>query len=128
MTALSQIARCNDSVKAHMVSLFEERLGTLLDGSDKLAGRALELAVWDVLTEVGREMLSSVLAKACWSATVEDVAQKPNIRLRLDRDYWLTQTTTLGVVQVPLFAYREAGGKVRYPAKKKVFSLHSTLR
>ena len=128
MTALSQIARQPDSVKHHLVDLFEEQLDRLLSCAQGLVGRALEVGVWELLTEFGRELLSSLLARACWSATAAELASQPGGRLRLDRDYWLTQTTTLGQVQVPLFAYRDEGGKVRAPARKAVFPLHPKCR
>ena len=128
MTALSQIARTKASVKAHILALVEERVDVLLDRSDELAGRALEMAVWDVLCAVGRELLSAVLALACWSATAADNVVERGLRLRLDRDYWLTQMTTLGAVSVPLFAYRDEAGKVCCPSRTAVFPLHPACR
>jgi len=128
VTALSQIARTKASVKAHILAVVEEQVDALLDTSDDLGGRTLEMAVWDVLCAIGRELLSAVLALACWSATAAANVVERGLRLRLDRDYWLTQMTTLGAVSVPLFAYRDESGKVRCPARTKVFPLHPACR
>ncbi|PIE17412.1 MAG: hypothetical protein CSA65_08950 [Proteobacteria bacterium] len=128
MTALSQNARDTDSVKAHLRERFAALLDDLVRDADGLTGRGLEESVWEVLTELGRELLSAMLALACWSAARADGVEKRAVRLRLDRDYWLTQTTTLGVVSVPLFAYRDEDGRVQSPAKKAVFPLHPKYR
>lgn len=128
MTALSQIARTKALVKSHILAVVEEQVDALLDTSDDLGGRAVEMAVWDVLCAVGREVLSAVLALACWSATAAEKVVERGLRLRLDRDYWLTQMTTLGAVTVPLFAYRDESGKVCCPGRRKVFPLHPACR
>ncbi len=128
MTAHAQIARSKASVKDHIMGFIEEKVDALLDGAGDLSGRALELAVWDVLCAVGRELLSALLAMACWSATAADGVPERGLGLRMDRDYWLTQMTTLGAILVPLFAYRDEVGKVRCPAKEQVFPLHSACR
>ena len=68
-------------------------------------------------------------SEACWlEATVGTAAEDEPLRLRLDEDYWLTQTTTLGPVTVPLFAYRDANGKTQEPAREVVFRLHPLCR
>lgn len=128
MTAHSQIARSKSSVKAHVLALVEARLDSLLEETEELTGRALETAVWKLLCAVGAEVLALVLALACWSATASENVVERGLRLRLDRDYWLTQMTTLGSVSVPLFAYRDEAGKVRCPARQKVFPLHPACR
>ena len=128
MTAHAQIARNKASVKAHIMTVVEEQVEVLLAGAENMSGRSLELAVWDLLCAVGRELLSALLAMACWSATASDGVQRRGLRLRLDRDYWLTQMTTLGAVHVPLFAYRDENGEVQCPAREQVFPLHPACR
>ena len=128
MTAHAQIARNKASVKAHIMTVVEEQVDVLLAGAENMSGRSLELAVWDLLCAVGRELLSVLLAMACWSATASDGVQRRGLRLRLDRDYWLTQMTTLGAVHVPLFAYRDENGEVQCPAREQVFQLHPACR
>lgn len=128
VTAQSQIARSKASVKSHIMALVEEKVDTLLDEAGDSNGRALELAVWEVLCVVGRELLSVLLAMACWAATAADRLVERGLRLRMDRDYWLTQMTTLGVIRVPLFAYRDEAGNVQCPSKKRVFPLHPACR
>ncbi len=90
MTAHAQVARNQASVKAHIMAVVEERVDVLLADVENASGRPLELAVRDLLCAVGRELLPVLLAMACWSATAPEGAQRRGARLRLDRDYWLT--------------------------------------
>jgi hypothetical protein len=91
-------------------------------------GKEMEEAVWSAVVDVGRQLLEAMLALACWRVVEPAFAACPGARLRLDRDYTVTQTTTFGTVRVPLFAYREESGKTRSPAKRAVFPLHPRCR
>lgn len=126
MTATYEITRPDAPVNANLVARFEARVATLLKGPSG-TGRTLEKAVWDVLLETGREMLTALLAKTCWEAACEASGGRPPVRMRLDQDYWLSQSTTLGTVTVPLFAHRE-GNATRAPARAAVFPLHPHCR
>ncbi|MCP4243314.1 MAG: hypothetical protein GY772_22380 [bacterium] len=127
MTAHAQIARDPAAVKSHLLEQLSGLLDSLLD-DDQRRGRELENAVWSVLITFGNELLGALLALACWRTTVREVEQPASVRFRLDRDYWVSQTTTLGTVQVPLFAYRDAAGQTHAPARTEVFPLHPHCR
>ena len=126
VTAPAQIARCPESVKSHLRSLFEDAVTDLLI-DDTMNARRIEEAVWDVLVAVGRELLTTLLTMACWRATSK-ATKGATPRLRLDDDYTLSLTTTLGIVRVPLFAFRDETGRTRTPAREEVFPLHPHCR
>lgn len=126
VTAPAQIARCTDPVKAHLLELLEESLeDMLLDESS--SPRGMEEAVWELLIRLGRELLTALLARACSRATAR-ATRGATPRLRLDDDYTISHTTTLGVLRVPLFAYRDEGGRTHAPARDEVFPLHPRCR
>ena len=127
VTTVVQIASRPQTVKAAIVRTFEKALDDLFDGPAPI-GRNLEIAVWDVILGVGQKIQTALLAKACWEATIATAPDNEPLRLRLDEDYWLTQTTTLGPVTVPLFAYRDASGKTQVPAREVVFPLQPQCR
>ncbi len=126
MPAASQVARRPDAVKVQLVERFKQAVDELFERADEIGtGRRLELAVWALLLAVGRDLLTALLALACWRAT-RRVA--PNALIRFDRDYWHSQTTILGRVTVPLFAYRDGPGRTHAPARREVFPLHPGCR
>jgi hypothetical protein len=126
VTAPALIARCPDSVKSHLCAFFEDAVAELpLD--DTLSAREIEEAVWRVLGSLGRQLLTTMLTMACWRATAKQT-EGTTPRLRLDDDYTLSHTTTLGIIQVPLFAYRDEHGRTQAPAKAEVFPLHPHCR
>lgn len=126
MTAHALIAREPSSVKEALVDAFRHCIDCLFEQVDELgSGRALEMAVWDAILSVGRELLTTLLASLCWRSTRRVMHR--GARLRMDGDYWLTQTTTLGQVHVPLFAFRDDDG-THAPARDEVFPQHPRVR
>ena len=127
MTTTTQIASQPQSVKESIVRAFQKGLDDLFDGPAQ-SGRDLELAVWDVIIGGGQKVQTALLAQACWEATIAATPDDEPLRLRLDADYWLTQTTTFGAVTVPLFAHRDSSGKTKVPSREAVFPLHPKCR
>jgi len=127
VTTPAPITRSPSTVKAALVDTFRNALDRLFSDVPT-GGRAIELAVWAVLLEVGRELLTALLTLACWEASEPAFTATPAARLRLDPDYQLSQSTTLGTVCVPLFAFRDSDGKTHAPARKAVFPLHPKCR
>ncbi|MCB9692658.1 MAG: hypothetical protein H6736_12680 [Alphaproteobacteria bacterium] len=126
MPAINEITRPTGNVNAAVVQRFADRARQLLEGSTQ-TGRSLEKAVWEILVETGREMLTAGLAKACWEHACAANGGSPPSAMRLDDDYWLSQATTLGTVTVPLFAHRDETG-THAPAREAVFPLHPHCR
>ena len=127
MITHSQLTRSRPKIKRALVTAFSKGVTHLLDGDTK-TGRAAELSVWELLVTVGRRLLEALLASACWDITENATQDLPAVRRRRDKDYWITQTTTLGTVHVPLYAYRDAAGKTHAPARAHVFPLHPHSR
>lgn len=126
MTASTPIACCPESVKSHLCGMFEEAVDKLLV-DDTLSPRAMEEAVWNLLIQVGRELLASLLMMACWRITARETEGR-RVRLRLDNDYIISHSTTLGVLRVPLFAYRDEQQRTHTPARDALFPLHPRCR
>ena len=125
MTARSLITDPAQHVNRELADFLQKSISRLFtDEAPK--GRRLEQAVWNVVLEIGRMILSTALAWACWRVTKRETQERP-VRLRLDVDYTLAQSTTLGTVHVPLFAWRE-GKKTLVPARAEVFPLHPKAR
>ena len=114
MTPAPEIAYSATAVKSLLLNQFSKMLDDVLEAAPDTS-RDAEAATWRVLLELGRELLGALLTLACRAVFETASAPEPKARLRLDDDYWLTQTTTLGPVRVPLFAYRDAGGRTRAP-------------
>ena len=126
VTAPAQIACCPDSVKSYLLAMFENAVSDLLV-DDTMTPREMEQAVWRLVVVFGRELLTMLLTMACLRATAKQT-EGSTPRLRLDDDYTISQTTTFGTVQVPLFAYRDDAGRTHAPAKQEVFPLHPKCR
>ena len=127
MTPAPEVAYTAVAVKSLLLDQFSRKLDDVL-ASAPGTSRDAEALTWRVLLEVGRELLRALLTLACRAVFEGTAGTSPKSRLRLDDDYWLTQTTTLGPVRVPLFAYRDAGGRTRAPAREVVFPLHPRVR
>ena len=125
MTTETQITAATADVNAQLIESLRERLPELM-AHDELSNRELEIAVWDVVLEAGRILLTSLLATKCWRVMNRATGGRP-VRLRLDRNYQLSLSTTFGRITVPLFAYRE-GDRTRCPAREEVFPLHPKCR
>jgi hypothetical protein len=124
-------------VKKSIVEEFEAGVDELLDLAQVLAPeRQLEQRLWDVLQRVGETMLSQALSLECWEVTRADIAQRglaeEQVRLRNDKDYWMTLMTTLGPVSFFSFTYRDSSSGVtevtRTPAREVVFPRHGKCR
>lgn len=129
MTATASIARGPASVKAAILSDFSRHLDNVFEQADGVEGaRTLEESVWRMLLDVGSAVLAALLATACWSVTRQELEPGETVRLRLDKSYTVSVTTTLGTLEVPLFAYRGRGGVTHAPARRVVFPLHPRCR
>lgn len=124
MTAHTQITSVAERVNVQIAEILEEALPELLSAG--LTGRRLELAIWPIVLEIGRILLTAALGLACWRVMRRDSGGEP-VRLRMDADYTLSSSTTFGSISVPLFAWRE-GGTTRCPARAEVFPLHPRCR
>lgn len=124
MTAHTPITSLTDGVNAQITEILEKAIPQLLSG--RLVGRELEVGVWPTVLEIGRVLLTAALTMACWRVMSRETGERP-VRLRMDADYTLASSTTLGRVHVPLFAWRE-GGKTVCPARSEVFPLHPKCR
>lgn len=129
MTALtlitSELPTVNTKLSEIFVGLVQQLLRVVDD--DSVDGRALELAVWTVvLLPLGRVLLQLLLALRCLRAA-KQAAGGRDVSWRLEADYILGQSTTLGPIQVPLFAFRH-GATTHCPAREQVFPLHPKCR
>ena len=127
MTAHPQITARLDPVNVDVVDHVSETLLELLIRTRTASPRELEEAVWAWLLVVGNLVLTTVLSRSCAEVTRRVTGGRP-VKIRRDADYILTQATTLGPVQVPLFAYRDDDGRTRVPARSEVFPLHPHCR
>jgi hypothetical protein len=98
--------------------------------------RELEELTWQFVHELGCSLLSGALARKCARATEADLKARgldeDQVSLRMDRDYWATQSTTFGPISFPWFAYRDrsvaAGTVTRTPARQAVLPLWKRCR
>jgi hypothetical protein len=125
VTTQTQITAAVERVNLRVSELIQKRL-TALMSDEQLSARDREIGVWGMVLEIGRELLTALLTVACWRVTQRVTEGRP-VRLRLERDYCVSQSTTFGSVTVPLFAYRE-GGRTQAPAREQVFPLHPKCR
>lgn len=136
MTTEIGLARDRDQVKTDFTDKVDRLLEVLVSRAEQGASpRELEEAVWEVVLVLGRCLLSMALGTACRRSTEVDLESRglgpDKARLRLDRDYWATVTTTLGKVTFPLFAYRDSSGPLmvtRTPARAQVLPLWERCR
>lgn len=132
MTAPSLISRDAAIVKAALLELFSDAVDTLLAAasSGALTPRDAETRTWSLLVPVGAAVLTALLAtltRRATEAALEHRCLGPNdVKMRLDREYWFTVTTTFGRVVVPWFAFVHQRG-VEVPARE-VFPLQARCR
>jgi hypothetical protein len=128
VTARTLITSDTPDVNAELENLFSDLVQQLLCtvNDDSKDGRALELAVWALLLPLGRALLQLVLTLRCLRVAREAAGDR-QVSWRLDDDYSLTQSTTLGAVTVPIFAFRD-GAATHSPARSEVFPLHPKCR
>ena len=137
MTTIAlDVARDPSIVNAALADLVSSGTFEVLDKAQAGAGaRELEEEVCELASSFGRALLSGCMAAACKRATDDDIERRGlepgQVLMRLDRDYWATQMTTMGPIVFPLFAYRERrpGGSVtRTPARTEVVPLVGRCR
>ena len=103
MTTVNGLARDLQQVKLDLSTWLDDTLGSLLSRVEKGASpRELELGMWEDMLPLGRSLLAMALGRACQRSTEADLQRRglgpEHVRLRLERDYWTTLTTTLGEV------------------------------
>lgn len=136
MTTNSLFARDTEAVKSELQSAFDTAVGELFELAESgCAPRLLELELWKQMLQLGRLLMAVMLAMLCRRATERDLQRRglsqAQVTLRMDEDYWATQTTTFGAVRFPTFAYRDRSMGVvvtRTPARDEVLPLHSRCR
>jgi hypothetical protein len=127
VTAPALISRHRAVVKAHLLEHFSLQLDLLLDAADldALGAREAEKQAWAAMLAVGQLVLTAMFAAMCRRATEGFLAPGrgvADVKMRMDRDYWMTVVTTMGKVRFPAFAFRFAG-RVHVPARA-LFPLH----
>lgn len=137
MTTESVIPFRRDEVKTDVMAELSKGVDALLAAVDAGASpRELEGSVWQLVLTVGRLLLTYALALACRRVTEQDLRRRGlsrrDVWLRMDEDYHVSLTTTLGPVRVPVFAYRDRssglGTVTRAPARKQLFPLYPRCR
>jgi hypothetical protein len=134
--AVHLVARHIDSVKSELHQMVDK----LLDGCSEQAraGAAtsdLERSVGAAVGTFGKNMIALVFALACQQAMLDDLRERglslTDVRLRTDKDGYITVHTTFGPVTFPIFAYRDMttmlGAVTRTPARK-LFPFHRKCR
>lgn len=132
MTAPSLISRDAAVVKAALVDLFSDAVDSLLSAASSgvLTPRSAEVQTWKALVPIGAAVLTALLAALARRAT-EAAMERSNrspvdVKMRFDREYWFTTTTTFGPVVIPWFAFVHRR-HVEVPARE-VFPLQAVCR
>jgi hypothetical protein len=136
MTTNPLFARDSQAVKSELQTAFCTAIDDLFGLAESGAKpRAIEIELWKQMLQLGRLLMAVMLAMLCRRATERDLQRRglsqAQVTLRMDEDYWATQTTTFGAVRFPTFAYRDRSMGVvvtRTPARKEVLPLQSRCR
>ena len=132
--AVRLVARNIDSVKAELHQMVDELLQGCNERARTMASTGeLERSVGAAVGSIGQQML--VFALACQQAMLDDLRERglsrSDVRLRTDKDGYITVHTTFGPVTFPIFAYRDMttplGAVIRCPARK-LFPYHRKCR
>jgi hypothetical protein len=126
-----------DLAIAKIILVFTELLMRLFAlATSGASERQLEEELWNALLKVGQKVLGQLLARR--SAQISEAEIKrmglspDDVYLRMDQDYNITRTTTLGEITFPLFAFRmkaAAGTSTTYtPAREQLFPYHKQCR
>jgi hypothetical protein len=112
------ITRDPNVVKSELIKRFSMHVTSVFSAArTDTSIRALEVAVWAVLLDVGRMLLSAVLEFRACRATEVDLAQRglrpSQVTQRVDGHYCRHMTSTLGPICFALGAYRERIGDCR---------------
>jgi len=129
VTARLLLTSPSSAVNSVLTTMLIAALQPLIATTEKGASpRELELAVWEhLMLPLGRAVLELLLALRCLRVSQASGSEKPGMRYRLDSNYVLSQSTTLGVVHVPLFAFRSERATFM-PARGAIFPLHPKCR
>ena len=117
-----------EKVIATSVSLIQELLQE--DPKDE---REAENAMWKCLLELGRVLLTALLARRCWRATMDELGNRglttEDVSFRMEPTYWAVLNTTIGPMVVPWFTYRhKRGARATRTASRSVMPLHPRCR
>lgn len=132
MTAPSLISRDPAAVKAALIQSFADAVTPVVESAfaGALTPRSAEQQAWSALLAVGPELLGALFAAMCRRATETALEERgraaEDVKMRWDPEYWFTQTTTLGRVRAPWFAFIDRG-RVEVPARS-VFPLHAKCK
>lgn len=127
------IVRDAELVVAELGGLFNESVAGLFDLTNSSPSvRQLEEETWKFLLQMGQQVLGHLFARRCAQVSEAEIEKQglspESVYLRMDEDYHIGVTTTLGQIVFPLFAFRvkQADGKmVTYsPAREQLFPYH----
>ena len=105
MTTIAlDVARDRSIVNAALTDAISSGAMAVLDDARAgVAPRKLEEEVWELALSFGTALLSGCMAAACKRATDADIERRGlepgQVLMRLDRDYWATQMTTMGPIR-----------------------------
>jgi hypothetical protein len=134
--AVPLVARNIVSVKAELHQNVDELVEGCEDRAKEGASTGdLERTVGAAVGSLGQQMIALVFARACHQAMLEDMRERGlssrDVRLRTDKDGYITVHTTFGPVTFPIFAYRDMttplGAVTRCPARR-LFPFHRKCR
>lgn len=135
MTTNDLLTRSLDRVKHQLAERFSASMArVLLSAENGDSARQLELATWQAVLDVGRELLAHAFALRCLVETVRSLDQRglgsDEVTFRWDGQYTKQLTTTMGPVSFPVFAYRgrAPGGVVTHVPARSVFPLSDKCR
>ena len=135
-TTALDVARDPRSVNALLHgALSEAAAGLLASARAGVSPRRLEEETWGLMLSLGRSLMAACMATACKRAMEADIERRGlevgQVLVRVDRDYWAQQMSTMGLILFPLFAYRERRGGAtvtRTPARAEVVPLLGKCR
>lgn len=133
MATNALISRHTPSVTAELVEAFAQLIEPLFASVDSgITPKEAEVQVWTALLKIGRLVLVAVFAALCRrraEQAVEALGLRTfDVEWRVDESYWITQTTTLGRVRFPVFAFREPSQKRTMAPGRETFPLHDRCR
>ena len=125
-----------DHASEEIVRLVVEALSLgAMEGRAGASTAELERAVGKRLVLIGQRMVAFVFATACQAAMDDDQRKRglthEQVRLRTDKDGYITVSTTFGPITFPTFTYRDLssplGSVIRHPSHR-LFPYHPACR
>jgi hypothetical protein len=128
-------SRDSFAVNPDLLRRFADAVGPLFEAvasDEPPSPRDLECNLWKAVVGVGRDVLSSLYTERCrvqMQAAVRDAGlDVADVKMRMDRGYWTTLTSTFGQVRFPMFAYRDPRtGQTEVPSRS-LFPLYPRIR